>query len=60
MNCPDRVDVLAQVHYYASYPNIIARISTARWNLSADANSPWTIEIVNVRSVYLLIILVAL
>ena len=46
VNCPDRVDVLAQVPYYASYPDIIARISTARWNLSADPNSPWTIEIV--------------
>ena len=46
VNCPDRVDVFSQVPYYSSYPDIIARISTARWNLSADPNSPWTIEIV--------------
>ena len=44
-NCPPVVDVLVQPPYYDNYPNIVGLVKTARWNTSADPDSPYTIEI---------------
>ena len=44
--CPDQVDVFAQLPYFSTYKFMMTQIPTARWNASADPNSPWTIEIV--------------
>ena len=45
-DCPDHIDVFAQVPYYMGYSSILKYSKGARWNPNADPNSPWTVEIV--------------
>ena len=44
-SCPDHIDVFAQRPYYEGYTHIVEQVPNAQWNLDADPNSPWTIEI---------------
>lgn len=34
-----------QPPYYDNYPDLVGLVKTARWNASADPESPYTIEI---------------
>ena len=45
-DCPDHIDVFTQVPFYYKYQNLLNYSKGARWNLNADPNSPWTVEIV--------------
>ena len=50
--CPGVVDVFAQAPHYLGYVDIVGHIPNARWNMSADPASQFTIEILT----YVLII----
>ena len=43
--CPSVVDVFAQPPFYSGYISIVGQVPRARWNVSADPSSPYTIEI---------------
>jgi L-tryptophan--pyruvate aminotransferase len=44
-NCPAVVDVLVQPPHYENYLFLVDMVKTAKWNSTADPDSPYTIEI---------------